>query len=402
MGPNGLTFTTLSMRHLNDLALEGKRVLIRADLNVPLDDSLAIVDDNRIIQFIPTLKKVVERGGRPIVMSHFEDPERPDPRFSLKPCAERIAKLTGFDVRLAPDCVGPQVEAMARELEPGQVLVLENLRFHPGEKQNDPSFCQQLAKLGDVFVSDAFATAHRKHASMVGVPKLMKEKAPGLLMQREMEFYEKALVNPKRPLCVVLGGSKISTKFNALVNLAQKADKLIIGGAMANTFLAAQGLQVGRSLFEQEYFPKALELLGTLARRDCKLYLPVDLLVAPSPTAKGLARTVTSLEIPADQMALDIGPATSLLYRAALQNAETIVWNGPMGVCEQEEFAKGTTDMIESVASAHGLKVVGGGDTDAAIHKMELAHKFSFISTGGGAFLALLEGKGLPGFSALE
>ncbi len=392
----------MTMRYLKDLSLEGKRVLIRADLNVPLKDDLSILDDNRISQFLPTLKYIVEHGGKPIVMSHFEDPPKRDPKFSLKPCAMRLAKLSGFDVRLAPDCVGPEVEAMSKALEPGQVLVLENLRFHPGEKQNDANFSQQLARLGDVFISDAFATAHRKHASMVGVPRLFKEKAAGLLMQKEMEFYEKALVNPKRPLCVVLGGSKISTKFNVLMNLAQKADKLIIGGAMANTFLAAQGLQVGRSLFEQEYFPKALELLGTLARRDCKLYLPVDLLVAPSPTSKGLARTVTSLEIPADQMALDIGPATNLLYRTALQNTETIVWNGPMGVCENEEFSKGTTDMIESVASAHGLKVVGGGDTDAAIHKMELEHKFSFISTGGGAFLALLEGKGLPGFAALE
>ena len=390
------------MRFLKDLSIEGRRVLVRADLNVPLDEKLEITDDNRIVQFLPTLKAIMERGGHPIVMSHFEDPEKRDPKFSLKPCAERMAKLTGFDVRLANDCVGAEIEQTSKSLESGQVLVLENLRFNPGEKQNDPAFCEQLAKLGDVFVNDAFATAHRKHASMVGVPKLFKEKGAGLLMQREMEFYNKALIAPKRPLCVVLGGSKISTKFNVLVNLAQKADKLILGGAMANTFLAAQGMQVGRSLFEQEYFPKAIELLGQLARRDCKVYLPVDLVVAPSPSAKGLARTVPAQEIPADQMALDIGPATSLLYKAALQSAETIIWNGPMGVFEQEDFSKGTTDMIESIAGSHGMKVVGGGDTDAAIHKMELNHKFDFISTGGGAFLVLLEGKGLPGFNALE
>jgi phosphoglycerate kinase len=276
------------------------------------------------------------------------------------------------------------------------------LRFQPGEKKNDPEFVQQLASLGDVFVSDAFATAHRSHASMVGVPKLFRDKAAGFLMQKEIDYYNQALENPRKPLCVVIGGSKVSSKLTALINLASKADKLIIGGAMANTFLAAQGLQVGRSLFEPDLAPKALELLGTLARRECKVYLPVDVIVAPALTSKGLGRAVPVQEIPPDTMALDIGPATSLLYREALHTAETIVWNGPMGAYENEEFAKGTYDMCESVANAHGLTVVGGGDTDAAIHHMQLAHKFSFISTAGGAFLALLEGNSLPGIKALE
>ncbi len=391
------------MKSLTSLSLTNKRVLIRADLNVPLDDELHITDDNRVQQFLPTLKFVLEHGGRPIVMSHLGDGSgKADPRTSLKPVAEHLRTLLNAEVLLAPDCVGAAVEELAKSLEPGRVLLLENLRYHAGEKDNDPQFAAQLAKLGDVFVQDAFATAHRKHASMVGVPRLLKEKAPGLLMQKEMDYYEKSLVKPKAPLCVVLGGSKVSTKLNALLHIATRADKLIIGGAMANTFLAAQGLQMGRSLVERELFPKALEILGTLARRDCKLYLPVDFLVAPSPTAKGLGRPVPAPEVPADMMALDIGPASSLLFREALQNAETIVWNGPMGAFENEEFAKGTTDMIEALASAHGMTVVGGGDTDAAIHKMELGHKFDYISTGGGAFLALLEGKGLPGFAALE
>jgi phosphoglycerate kinase len=390
------------MRQLKDLALNGKRVLIRADLNVPLNEKLEITDDNRIKQFLPTLQHVLSQGGRAVLMSHLGEPSGRDAAFSLKPVSKRLAELLNTDIIMAPDCTGAEVTKLANELRDGQVLLLENLRFNPGEKKNDPEFSAQLAKLGEVFIGDAFATAHRSHASMVGVPKLFKEKAAGLLMQKEVDYYHQALENPKKPLCVVIGGSKVSSKLNALVNLASKADKMIIGGAMANTFLAAQGLQVGRSLFEPDLAGKALELLGTLARRDCKVYLPVDVVVAPSLNSKGLGRAVPVQEIPADTMALDIGPATSLLYREALHSAETVVWNGPMGAFENEEFAKGTHEMCESIANSHGLTVVGGGDTDAAIHQMQLGHKFSFISTAGGAFLALLEGNSLPGIKALE
>ena len=390
------------MRQLKDLAVAGKRVLIRADLNVPLNEKLEITDDNRIKQFLPTLQHVLAQGGRAILMSHLGEPSGREAALSLKPVSSRLAELLGTDVIMAPDCIGPEVTRLANELRDGQVLLLENLRFQPGEKKNDPEFSTQLAKLGEVFIGDAFATAHRSHASMVGVPKLFKEKAAGLLMQKEVDYYHQALENPKKPLCVVIGGSKVSSKLTALVNLASKADKLIIGGAMANTFLAAQGMQVGRSLFEPDLAGKALELLGGLARRDCKVYLPVDVVVAPSLSSKGLGRAVPVQEIPADTMALDIGPATSLLYREALHSAETIVWNGPMGAFENEEFAKGTHEMCESIANSHGLTVVGGGDTDAAIHQMQLGHKFSFISTAGGAFLALLEGNSLPGIKALE
>lgn len=386
------------MKYLQDLNLTDKRVLVRADLNVPLDATHKITDDNRIKQFAPTVKAILARGGRPIVMSHLGD----DGAASLAPAATRLGELTGVRTTLAPDCVGASIEALAAALPAGEILVLENLRRHPGEKDNDAGFAQQLARLGQVFINDAFATAHRKHASMVGVPKLFTEKGAGLLMQAEMESYERALVRPKTPVCVVLGGTKVSTKLNLLHNIASKADKIIIGGAMANTFLAAQGIQMGRSLVEKDLYSKVIEILGILARRDCKLYLPVDFMVGPGPSAKGLARAVPALEVPPDMMALDIGPASSLLFREAIQNAETIVWNGPMGAFENEDYAKGTTDMIESLASAHGFTVVGGGDTDAAIHQMELAHKFDYISTGGGAFLALLEGKGLPGFAALE
>ena len=390
------------MRQLGDLNCKGKRVLIRADLNVPLNEKLEITDDNRIKQFLPTLQAVLSQGGRAIIMSHLGEPTGVDAALSLKPVAARLAELLSTDIISAPDCIGPDVTKLVAELKDGQVLLLENLRFQAGEKKNDPGFAAQHAKLGDIFISDAFATAHRSHASIVGVPKLFKEKSAGLLMQKEIDYYKQALEKPRKPLCVVIGGSKVSSKLTALVNLASKADTLIIGGAMANTFLAAQGLQVGRSLFESDLAGKALELLGTLARRGCRVYLPVDVIVAPSLNSKGLGRAVPVQEIPADTMALDIGPATSLLYREALHSAETIVWNGPMGAYENEDFAKGTHDMCESIANSHGMTVVGGGDTDAAIHHMQLAHKFSFISTAGGAFLALLEGNSLPGIKALE
>jgi phosphoglycerate kinase len=390
------------MKTLNDLSLQGKRVLIRADLNVPLDDNRQITDDNRIQQFLPTLKFVLEKGGLPILMSHLGEPSGRDEAFSLKPVATKIHELTGRDVTLAPDCVGQAVTEIVRKMSPGSVVLLENLRFHPGEKRNDPAFCAQIAELGEVFVGDAFATAHRAHASMVGVPKLFKEKAAGFLMHKEVDYYLRSMERPKKPLAVVIGGSKVSSKLIALLNIAAKADVVIVGGAMANTFLAAQGLQMGRSLYESDLASKALEIMGSLARRGARLYLPVDVVVAPGIQSKGLGRAVPVQEIPADQMALDIGPATSLLFKEALHTAETIVWNGPMGAYENEDFAKGTYDMCETIAASHALTVVGGGDTDAAIHHMQLAHKFGFISTAGGAFLALLEGKSLPGIDALS
>ena len=391
------------MRTIKDLELKNKRVLVRADFNVPVGSDGQITDDNRIKEFIPTLKYILEQGGIPILMTHLGSPSgKPEAGLSLKPVAEKLASLAGVPVRLAPDCIGNETLALTTSLASGSVLLLENLRFHEGEQSNDAAFSLALAKNGDVYIDDAFATAHRKHASMVGVAQRFDEKGIGLLMQRELNYFERALVKPKRPLCVVLGGAKVSSKLNALINIADKCDKLIIGGAMANTFLAAQGLQVGRSLVEHELIGKALELLGSLARRECKVYLPVDLMVGPAINSVGLARAVPALEIPADMMALDIGPASAVLFRQVVHSAETILWNGPMGAFENEDYSKGTQSMIEAVASAHGLSVVGGGDTDAAIHKMELAHKFGYISTGGGAFLALLEGKKLPALAALE
>jgi phosphoglycerate kinase len=401
------------MRLLKDLSIQGKTVLIRADLNVPLgapssgdksSDKLEVTDTTRIKEFLPTLQYILSKDCKVVLMSHLGSPadSKPDPLLSLKPVALKLSELLKKDVVFANDCIGESVEKLVQEQPKDAVILLENLRFHPGEQKNDVEFAKKLSKLGEVFVCDAFATAHRKHSSMVEVPKQFQEKAAGFLVQKELDFFDKALNNPKRPLCVVLGGSKVSTKLNILFNIAEKANTLIIGGAMANTFLAAQGLQMGRSLYEPDLTGKALELLGTLARKECKVYLPIDLIVAPSLTSKGLSRTVTTLEVPADTMALDIGPATRILYKEALNSAETVLWNGPMGAFEHEEFSQGTTSMIEAIASSHAMSIVGGGDTDAAIHQMELAHKFNFISTAGGAFLALLEGQTLPGIAALS
>lgn len=390
------------MNTIHDIDVNGKRVFIRADLNVPLDENKVITDPLRIKEFLPTAKLILEKGGIPIIASHLGRPGgKRDEAYSLKPVAEALKKELNCDVVLAPDCIGGEVEQLAKGLKPGQVLLLENLRFHKGESENDPAFANALASLADVYVNDAFGTAHRAHASIVGVPQKLSNHVPGLLMQKELDYYKKALLEPERPLCVVIGGAKVSSKLGVLQQLCAKADKVIIGGAMANTFLAAQGLQMGRSLFEQPLFRQAIEITGHIARRGAQLYLPVDLVVAPSLKSQGLARNVTTQEVPADCMALDIGPATRILFQEALQNAATIVWNGPMGAFEYEEFAAGTESMVEAIGGALGLTVVGGGDTDAAIHKLELAHKFDYISTGGGAFLALIEGQKLPALEAL-
>jgi phosphoglycerate kinase len=391
------------MKSIKDLDVNNKLVLIRADLNVPLDEKKSITDDSRIKGFLPTLKNMLERNARCVVMSHLGEPKSPeDKSCSLEPVFTYLKEKSKLEVKFSRDCIGKESFEASSSLEPGQVLLLENLRFHAGEKKNDPEFSKLLAKHGEIFVNDAFGTCHREHASMVGVPRLFDTKAVGLLIEKELEAFKQAFTEPKKPLCIILGGSKVSTKLQLLNNIVDKADKLIIGGAMANTFLAAQGLQVGRSLFEPDLTDKALEILGRLAVRRCAVYLPVDLIVAPSINSVGLSRAVTSLEIPADTMALDMGPATNLLFTEALQGAETILWNGPVGAYEFEEFSVGTDTLVKAVAQAHGVSVVGGGDTDAAIHKMGLAHKFDHISTGGGAFLALMEGVELPGIKALR
>ncbi|NBW39373.1 phosphoglycerate kinase [bacterium] len=391
------------MNTIHDIDLKGKRVFVRADLNVPLNEKGEITDRHRIKSFAPTVRLIIEKGGIPIVASHLGRPGgKRDDSFSLAPVAKALETEAGYPVQLAPDCVGAAVIELVEKASPNQIILLENLRFHKNEKENQEAFAQSLASLADVYVNDAFGTAHRAHASVVGVPSYMTVKVPGLLMQKELDYFKKALIQPERPLCVIVGGAKISSKLGVLTRLCEKADKVIVGGAMANTFLAAQGIQMGRSLYEPALFPQALEILGKIARRGGQLYLPVDVVVAPGLKSQGLSRNVTVQEIPADCMALDVGPASRILFQEAVQNAATIVWNGPMGAFEHEEFAAGTESMVESVGNALGVTIVGGGDTDAAIHKLELAHKFDFISTGGGAFLALLEGQPLPALKALD
>lgn len=390
------------MKTLKEIDISGKRVFVRADLNVPLAEDGTISDDHRIKQFLPTLRYILEKGGKAIISSHLGRPvDRNDRSASLSAVGQRLSEMLGQTVPLAPDSVGAEVEDLVSSIPFGSAALLENLRYHAGERENNRGFAEQLARLGDVYVNDAFGTAHREHASIVLVPQLMKERAAGLLLEQELSYLERALVNPKPPLTIVIGGMKASTKIHALLNIAHKVQTLIIGGAIANTFLAAQGIQMGRSLYEPELFSKVFEIMATVARREGRIYLPVDFRVGPSPGAKRYARSVTSLEVPPDMMALDIGPATSILFKEALHSAETIIWNGPMGAFENQDYAHGTTDMIEHLASAHGLTIAGGGDTHVAIKAMELSHKFDYISTGGGAFLGILEGRTLPGVKAL-
>ena len=390
------------MKTLNDINFQDKTVLLRADLNVPLDDQLKITNTARIRGFAPTAKKIIQAGGKIVLISHLGRPKgEANPTFSLKSVQEEVAKETGTTVHFAADCIGKEAAHMAKEMQAGEILLLENLRFHAGEKSGDLNFAKQLASLADVYVNDAFGTAHRAHASMVAVADLLTEKAAGLLMEKEIEYFEKALVSPKRPLCVVLGGAKISSKLPVLQNLSSKADAIIIGGAMANTFLAQAGADVGTSLYEPEMFGEVADLLKTLEDNSCKLHLPVDFKVAKEFSAAAAEATVTANSIPADMMALDIGPDSAKNFAEVIMGMETVVWNGPMGAFENPAFAEGTLALTKAIADSSALSVVGGGDTVAAVEQMNLAEHFDFLPTGGGAFLELMEGKELPGIVAL-
>jgi phosphoglycerate kinase len=387
---------------IKDLNLKQKRVLIRVDFNVPLDENGIITDDARIRAALPTISHAVGQGGRVILMSHLGRPKKADKKLSLIPVARRLSELLGTSVNMAPDCIGPKVAAMVDELKPGEVLMLENLRFHPEEEKNEPGFVKELASLGDVYINDAFATAHRAHASTAGVCEHIKVSGAGFLLMKEVEYINKALVEPARPFAAVLGGAKVSDKLELVENLLDKADKIIIGGGMAFTFIKALGQGIGKSLLEQDLLETARSILEKARAQGVKLYLPVDCVCASGPkdTQKVLTRTVQ--EIPDDLMGLDIGPASAKLFTVALSDCRTIVWNGPMGVFETKEFASGTMSVAKAVASSQGLTIVGGGDTDAALHASGLEGKVSFVSTAGGAFLEMLGGRTLPGVKALE
>jgi phosphoglycerate kinase len=390
---------------IQDLDLRGKRVFIRVDFNVPLKDGV-VTDDTRIRETLPTLKLAMEKGGRLVLASHLGRPKGgPDAKYSLKPAAKKLEELLGKPVAFAADCVGPDAEAKSKALKDGEVLVLENVRFHPEEEKNDEGFSKQLAALCDgVFVCDAFGSAHRSHASVVGITKFVKQAAAGLLMEKELAYIGKAISNPTRPFVAILGGAKVSDKIEVVENLMKIADAMLIGGGMAYTFLKAQGVCIGKSLVEEDKLDLARKILADVKQKNFKLLLPLDNVVTSEFKADAPTKIVEVSAIPADQMGLDIGPKTIVAYAAEIAKSKTIVWNGPMGVFEMPAFAKGTLAIAQAVAAATtagATSIVGGGDSVAAIHQSGLAGKISHISTGGGASLEFLGGRKLPGVEAL-
>ncbi len=387
---------------VKDLDLKGKRVFCRVDFNVPLDDNRNITDDTRIVAALPTIRHIIENGGKLILASHLGRPKgQANPKYSLSPVAPYLANLLGREVVMAPDCIGPEVEKLVDGMQDGDVLLLENVRFYAGEEKNDPAFAAKLAALADVYVNDAFGTAHRAHASTEGVARILTPAAAGMLMKKELLYLGQALADPKRPFVAVLGGAKVSDKITVIENLLGKVDTLIIGGGMAYTFLKAQGVAIGNSLVEEDRIELAKELITKAAASGVRLLLPCDHVLASEFKADAAATTSEGVNIPAGMMALDIGPKSVAAYTAALKDAATVVWNGPMGVFEFEAFANGTMAIAKTLADSDALSIIGGGDSVAAVNQSGLEDRMTHISTGGGASLEFLEGRQLPGVTAL-
>ena len=390
---------------IDDLTLKGKNVLVRVDFNVPLDDRQQVTDDFRIRSALPTINKISKAGGRAILCSHLGRPKgQKIPEMSLKPVAKKLGELLGKPVQFVEDCIGPEVLTKKKALKDGDVLLLENLRFHKAETDNDPGFSEALSQGCDLYVNDAFGSAHRAHASTEGVTKYFNQSAAGYLMQKEMDYLGKAVENPKRPFVTILGGAKISGKIDVISNLMNKADYLLIGGGMIFTFYKAQGKEIGKSLLEEDRLDMAKELLDKFQSSKCKLVLPEDVLVADKFETGAKTKTVGVDQIPAEWQGVDIGPKTMNKFEEILDKAATVLWNGPMGVFEIPEFAKGTEEIAHYLARITGkgaITVVGGGDSAAAVKKFNLSDKLSHVSTGGGASLEFLEGKVLPGVAAL-
>lgn len=390
---------------ITDIDLHDKRALTRVDFNVPFDKDGSISDDTRIVASLPSIRHMVERGAKVVLMSHLGRPKgKPNPEFSLRPVALRLAELLGRPVGFAPACIGTDTEALVAAMRPGDVLLLENVRFHAEEEANDPAFAAQLARLGDVYVNDAFGSAHRAHASTEGVARLLSPAVAGLLMQKEIDYLGKAVGNPARPYTAILGGAKISGKIDVIQNLMEKVDTLLIGGGMMFTFLKAKGLEIGSSLLEEDKLELAATILRDAEERGKTLLLPVDTVVADRFADDAEQRVVSVDDIPADMMGLDIGPETIALFARHIKASRTVVWNGPMGVFEMPNFAKGTLAVAHAMVDATNegaTTVIGGGDSAAAIAQAGLEDQVSHVSTGGGASLEFLEGKELPGVLAL-
>jgi len=392
----------MDKKTIDKVDIKDKRVFIRVDFNVPIDENGNITDDGRIRATLPTINFALDAGAKVILASHLGRPNgKPVAQFSLAPVGVRLSRLLNREVKFAKDCVGSDVEHAVAGMRPGDVLLLENLRFHVEEEKNDESFSKALAAFTDVYVNDAFGTAHRAHSSTYGITKYVKLAVAGFLMKKEIEYLQNTVANPVRPFVAILGGAKVSGKINVIENLIPKVDKIIVGGAMACTFNKAAGEEMGASLVEAEMLQTAEYLRKTVREKGVKFYLPIDFVVAENMSDAAQVKIVTSQEVPKGWAALDIGPATVRLFVEAIQDAKTIIWNGPMGLFEKDAYSRGTFAIAHAVADTYATTIVGGGDTDVAVHRAGVSDKMTFISTGGGASLELLEGKTLPGLAAL-
>jgi phosphoglycerate kinase len=391
------------MKYIDQIEMKGKRVFLRVDFNVPMDKAGNITGDRRVRAHIPTINYALEKGAKLIIASHLGRPKgkRVD-EMSLKPVAKLLSELLKKPVTFFDDCVGENIEQAVSKMKEGDIILLENLRFNPGEDKNDAQFAKQLAALCDVYIDDAFAVSHRAAASNSAITEFVPICVAGFLLKNEIEYFNKAMVNPARPLAAIIGGAKVSDKIGLLENLIEKVDKIIIGGGMAFTFLRAAGYETGKSLCEEDMLDLARKIVEKAKQKNMQFLLPVDAVIAQSATAEAEAKVCSVKEIPKDWIGLDIGPATISLFSKALQGVKTIIWNGPMGMFELAPFSKGTFDLAAAVTNSGAISIIGGGDTDTAIKKAGLSAKMSYISTGGGAFLELLEGKTLPGIAALE